>query len=83
MTVQKKQKKPVLEKRSHVEKFYKSNKDRMVFISGNFRRGGFSISQNKIAAILDNIEILRKFANGEYNEDIDILSDDEVFIPDQ
>jgi hypothetical protein len=83
MAVKKKEEKQSGKIEPRVEHFHKFNKARMVFISGNFQRGGFSMSQNKISAILQNIEVLKKFAEGEYNEDIDVLSTDEVFVPDE
>jgi hypothetical protein len=42
----------------------------MVRIKGNFYKDGFNISKNKVKAILDNIDLLKKFANGEFDKDI-------------
>jgi len=61
-----------------VKSFSKFRNARMSRIEGNFMGGGFNISQNKVKAILDNIDILKKFANGDFDKDIDELSDDEI-----
>jgi len=61
-----------------VESFSKFKKARMARISGNFMKGGFQLSQNKVKAVLDNIEVLKKFANGEFDKEIDELQDDEI-----
>ncbi len=42
----------------------------MVHIKGNFMKGGFSISKNKVRAILENREELGKFAAGLYDTEI-------------
>lgn len=49
----------------------------MVNISGNVARGQFALSKNKVAAILENIEELKKFADGFYDDDIKNLADGE------
>jgi len=53
----------------------------MVKIKGNFYRGGFNLSKNKVKAVLDNLEVLQKFANGEFDKDIKELKEDEVIQP--
>ena len=53
----------------------------MVKIKGNFFRGGFNLSKNKVKAIIDNIELLQKFANGEFDKEINELNFDEVIQP--
>lgn len=53
----------------------------MVKIKGNFYRGGFNLSKNKVKAVLNNIELLQKFANGEFDKDINELKLDEVIQP--
>lgn len=54
-----------------------------VYIEGNFFRGGFQLSKNKIIAILQCAEELRKFADGAYDEDIGKLKvNTEAYIPD-
>ncbi len=61
-------------------RFFKNGKplSRMVRISGNFMGGGFNLSQNKVLAVLENIDELRKFAEGEYDPEIDELKEDDV-----
>jgi hypothetical protein len=61
-----------------VKSFSKFRNARMVRIEGSFMGGGFNISQNKIKAILANIEVLQNFANGDYDKQIDELKDDEI-----
>jgi Holliday junction resolvase len=54
-------------------------KDRpMIHIKGNFMRGGFALSQTKVEAILKNIEVIKEFANGDFDEQIFALKDKEV-----
>ena len=53
----------------------------MVRIAGNFYRGGFNISKNKIKAILTYADELKRFAKGEYDTDIDKLKEGEVLKP--
>ena len=72
---QEKEKEPVKNEVTHYSKF----KGRpMVYIKGNFFNGGFAISKNKVKAILDNIEELKRFANGDYDERIMELEQDEI-----
>lgn len=63
---------------SEVKSLYKFKNARMIRVVGNFMGGGFNVSQNKVKAILENIEVMRKFANGEFDENIDELQEDEV-----
>lgn len=53
----------------------------MVRISGNFARGGFNMSRNKIKAVITNIDQLRKFAAGDFDTEILELKEDEVLKP--
>ena len=53
----------------------------MVRIKGSFFAGGFNLSKNKVKAVLDNIELLTQFANGEFDKDIESLGEDEVLQP--
>lgn len=64
--------------KSAVNAYGRFKKARMAHIKGNFMGGGFQLSQNKVKAVLDNIDELAKFANGEYDEAIDRLEDDQV-----
>lgn len=57
-------------------------KARMVRIVGNFMGGGFNLSQNKLAAIFENLEELRPFAEGKYDKEIDELEEDDVLTVD-
>jgi len=77
---------------STIEYFYKYsplNKDGslketstpMVRIKGNFFKGGFNLSKSKVKAVLDNIELLQKFANGDLDKVINELEADEVLQP--
>lgn len=61
-----------------VKHFSKFKKARMVRIDGNFMGGGFRISQNKIKAILENIDVLSQFAHGDFDNQIDELQEDEI-----
>ena len=49
----------------------------MVSISGNFFRGKFQLSKNKVKAVLDNVEALKAFANGDLDKEILALGADE------
>ena len=53
----------------------------MVRISGNFMGGGFNLSKNKAKAILELAKDLKPFANGDMDEDIKSLEDDEIIEP--
>lgn len=61
-----------------VKSFSKFRSARMARIEGSFMGGGFNISQNKIKAIIANIETLKEFASGKFDADIDGLQDDEI-----
>jgi len=61
-----------------VKHFYFYKGKPMARIDGNFYMGGFNMSKNKIAAIFENEEILKKFVGGEFDETIKNLKDDEV-----
>jgi len=50
---------------------------RMVSIKGSFPRGQFQLSQKKVQAVLDNLEVMKQFAAGDFDESIDNLSDEE------
>jgi hypothetical protein len=50
----------------------------MVHIFGNFFGGGFNLSKNKVNAVLENIDELKKFAAGEYDAQIAELADNEA-----
>lgn len=63
---------------SKVEHFSVFKGKPMVYISGSFYQGGFSMSKNKIRAVLENSKLLEKFANGEYDADIKKLKEDEI-----
>lgn len=56
-------------------------KARMVRIKGNFKGGGFILSQNKARALLANKALIEKFARGDFDAEIDKLADDEMFVP--
>lgn len=64
----------------HVEFFYRYKGRPMVRVAGNFLGGGFNMSKNKVKAILDNADALRGFVNGEYDQKISELEDDEVIV---
>ena len=64
--------------KSKVKQFYYYKGKPMARIDGNFYMGGFNFSKNKIKAIFENEEILKRFANGEFDEEIQNLKDDEV-----
>ena len=53
----------------------------MVRIKGNFFGGGFNLSKNKVKAVLDNLDILQKFAKGDFDKEINVLKPDEVLQP--
>lgn len=57
--------------------YYRFKSTPMVFIEGNFMKGGFSLSKNKVKAVLDNLDELRRFAAGEYDTDITALEGDD------
>lgn len=78
--VKKQQQKEKQEVKNTIECFSKFKNARMVRIAGSFMGGGFNISQNKIKAILENKEMLQKFANGEHDKDIDSLKEDEILM---
>jgi hypothetical protein len=61
-----------------VDSFSKFQKARMVRITGSFMKGGFNISQNKVKAILENIDVMEKFVKGDFNSKIDELEEDEI-----
>jgi len=61
-----------------VHSIFKFKNARMMRITGSFIKGGFNISQNKLKAILDNLETVQKFVKGEYNKEIDELKEDEI-----
>jgi len=52
-----------------------------VKFKGNFSRGGCFLSKNKVKAVLDHIEVMQKFAAGEYDAEILELAEDEVLRP--
>lgn len=64
-----------------VEHYYKFKKAPMVKIKGNFMGGGFNLSKNKLIAVLANLEELKKFAAGTYDDKINALADDEILKP--
>ena len=43
--------------------------------------GGFSLSKNKVKAVLDLADQLRPFANGEYDQAISELGENEALEP--
>lgn len=53
----------------------------MVRFSGNFMGGGFSMSKNKVRAVLDNAEALRDFVEGKLDAAIAELGEDEALSP--
>lgn len=53
----------------------------MVRIKGDFFGGGFNLSKNKAKAILNNIDIIKEFADGQYDKAINKLKEGEVFTP--
>ena len=61
-----------------VEGYYKFKTTSMARIKGNFMKGGFNISKNKVLAVIENLEELKKFANGDYDKQIDDLGEDEM-----
>lgn len=63
---------------SEVTSFYKYRNARMARFTGNFMGGGFNVTQSKVKAILDNIEIMREFVNGVFDENIDELTESEI-----
>ncbi len=63
---------------SEVDHFSMFKGKPMVYIKGSFYQGGFSMSKNKIRAILDNAEFLKRFAEGEFDADIKKLKEDEI-----
>ena len=60
----------------------KSSGTPMVRIKGNFYKGGFNLSKNKVKAVLDNLELMKQFANGDLDKQIEELKEDEVIQPD-
>ena len=78
---------PLKKSRASIEYYYnykpKANTPGipMVRIRGNFMRGGFNISKNKVMAILDNLEVLKDFVSGEYDNDILALKENEKLKP--
>lgn len=73
-----KEKKKAGEFHSKVEHFAQFKGKPMVFIAGSFYQGGFLISKNKVRAILDNADLLKKFVSGEWDAEIKKLKDDEI-----
>ena len=63
---------------SKVESLSKFQKHTMIRISGNFQGGGFQISKNKAKAVLDNALLIGRITNGEFDEAVQKLSDNEV-----
>jgi len=53
----------------------------MVRIKGDFFGGGFNLSKNKARAIMNNLNLIKKFADGEYDNKIKELKEDEIIIP--
>lgn len=51
---------------------------RMAIITGNFMNGEFRISQNKLKAILNNLDELKRFADGAYDIKVDELDNDSI-----
>ena len=44
-------------------------------------KDGFNLSKNKAKAILNNIDIIKEFADGQYDKAINKLKEGEVFTP--
>ncbi|MDD5589376.1 MAG: hypothetical protein PHP92_04950 [Candidatus Nanoarchaeia archaeon] len=74
-TIKKEEKEKVVNK---VEHYYNYKGKLMVKISGNFMGGGFSLSQNKAKAVLDNLDEIKKFVSGQYDEKIKELKEDQI-----
>ena len=76
--------KDVAEKRfdskSRVSHYYKWNGKPMARIEGNFYKGNFPMSRTKIKAILENSDELQKFVNGEYDQELDNLKEEQVLV---
>ena len=76
--VQKENSQKQAEIKNLVDSLSKFKNARMMRISGSFMKGGFNISQNKLKAVLDNLEIVQKFVKGDYNKEIDELQENEI-----
>lgn len=63
---------------SKVESFSIYKGHPMIRFSGNFMGGGFSLSKNKVKAVLENIEEAKLFAEGKYDEQIKELGEGEI-----
>ena len=61
-----------------VASYYNFKGKPMVTVEGNFYRGSFNISKNKVKAILDLAGELEKFVKGEYDKQILELKEDEI-----
>ena len=61
-----------------VEHYSKFKGIPMVRIGGNFFRGGFNMSKNKVKAVLSLSKELKKFADGDLDQEIKALGEGEV-----
>ena len=61
-----------------VKNFFKFKNSLMVRIEGNYFGGGFNMSKNKVKDILENKDILLKFVNGEFDEEISKLEENQA-----
>jgi hypothetical protein len=66
-----------MNKENIVDHFYLYKDRKMVYINGNFYKGGFAISQNKVKAILDNLKVMEQFVDGRFDIKIEGLKKDE------
>jgi len=64
-----------------VDHFFKYKGRPMVRIKGNFYGGGFSISKNKLMAIRKLLEKLESFIDGQLDEKITSLNENQVIKP--
>lgn len=66
--------------KSKIDHYYVFKDAFMVRIVGNFFTGGFNLSKNKARAVLENIDEIKEFVDGNYDNDIKKLSEDEVLV---
>lgn len=64
--------------KSTVESFTLFKGRPMVRIAGNFYGKGFNLSKNKAIAIMENIDVIKEFADGKFDDKILELGEEEV-----
>lgn len=69
------------EEKTALEHFYNFKGTPMVRFKGNFYRGGFNVSKNKVRAVIENLEIMKQFINGDFDEAIAGLQEGQALKP--